>query len=102
MKRLYRIFKIKQAGKMPLCKRISRYGYILREFYAPLPQWQIEHNAAVDREIEDAEMEHQEYIKDCEEKNRQFVKDNPNNPYAYLFHLPVKAKRCVIAMRYVK
>lgn len=102
MKRLYRIFKIKQAGKLPLCKRISKYGYILREFYAPLPKWQVEHNAAVDREIEQAEREHQEYIKDCEEKNKQFVKDNPDNPYAHLFHLPLKPKRQIIAIRYVQ
>src|SRR4051812_46692619 len=102
MKRLYRIFKIKQAGKLPLCKIISKYGYILREFYTPLPKWQLEHNTAVDREIEKAEMEHQEYIKGCEEKNREFVKNNPDNPYAHLFHLPVKSKRHIIAIRYVQ
>ena len=102
MKRLYRIFKIKQAGKLPLCKRISKYGYILREFYAPLPQWQVEHNAELDREIAEAEKEHHDYIKDCEEKNKQFVKENPDNPYAHCFHLPVKYKRCVIGIRYVQ
>lgn len=102
MKRLYRIFKIKQAGKLPLCKRISKYGYILREFYAPLPQCQVEHNAALDFEIAEAEREHQEYIKDCEEKNRQFVKDNPDNPYAQYSNMAVMSKRMVCGIRYVK
>ena len=102
MKRLCRIFKIRKAGKLPLCKRISKYGYILREFYAPLPKWQIEHNAALDREISEAEREHQEYLKECEEKRQQFIKENPDNPYGHLFYMPVKSKRQVIGIRYVQ
>ncbi len=100
MKRIYRIYKIYKAGKYSLCKNISQFGYLYNKFYAPLTKEQLKHNSDLDFEIAEAEREHQQYIKDCEEKNKQFVKDNPNNPYAHLYSLPVKSKRMICGIRY--
>lgn len=67
-----------------------------------LTREQIIHNQKLDLEIFNAEKEHEQYIKECQDANTKFQKENPDNPYKHLFSIPVKAKRAVGGIRYVE